>query len=371
MKIAVIGAGPGGLYTALAAARQNIRVDVFEKRKVGEGIVCGECIFDSLKIISRPGKGLLRPVEEVVLQGHRAYTFPLSKYRPLWMLDRRTWQQDLAVKARERGVHIYEHSRVTPERLKRMQKEYDWICDASGAPSVTSRLHAFTADYFREYLLAYQFVVQSDFRALLPRIKFAFFDHVAAPFQPAYYWVFPKDEETANVGVVCTVQGRLPKGGPDLKDMLADVLCREGFKDAAILEKGGGIATSRMLPRLVYDNMLLVGDAAGLTSALHGGGIDLASLSGVLAVEAICGGANGVAGYEKMLKRYLRERTALERVTIDKMRQLSFDQFDALLAGVTAKSRLTRLKTGLRHFDMLWTTLRWFGTKKEMPDWPV
>ncbi|MCK7515542.1 MAG: NAD(P)/FAD-dependent oxidoreductase [Desulfobacterales bacterium] len=38
MKIAVIGAGPGGLYAALAAARENIQVDLFEKEKSGRGL---------------------------------------------------------------------------------------------------------------------------------------------------------------------------------------------------------------------------------------------------------------------------------------------------------------------------------------------
>src|SRR5512133_4070603 len=113
MKIAIIGAGPGGLYAALAAAGRNIRVDLFEKRKVGEGIVCGECIFDSLRIMPRPGRGLLRPVDELVLQGRHSYTFPLSRHRPLWMLDRKTWQQDLARQARDRGVVIHENAGVT------------------------------------------------------------------------------------------------------------------------------------------------------------------------------------------------------------------------------------------------------------------
>lgn len=371
MKIAIIGAGPGGLYAALAASKKNIRVDLFEKRKVGEGIVCGECIFDSLNLMPRPGRGLLREVREIVLQARRAYTFSLSRYRPLWMLDRKTWQQDLASRAKEGGVTVYENSKVTPERLCRMQKEYDWILDASGAPSATSRLYHFTADYFREYLLAYQVVIESHFNELMPRIKFAFFDDIPGRFQPAYYWVFPKNDRCANVGAVFTLRGTLKKGDPDLRQMIQDVLRREGLTNAAIQERGGGIATSRMLPRLGYDNLLLVGDAAGLTSALHGGGIDLACLSGVLAVDAVSGGQGGVAGYERKLRAYLRQRNALEQVTIRKMRRLSFDQFDGLLAGVTAKSRLTRLKTGLKHFDMLWTTLRWFGTKKEMPDWPV
>ena len=371
MKIAIIGAGPGGLYAALTAAKQGIQVDLFEKRNVGEGIVCGECIFDSLRIMDRPGPGLLRPVDEIILQGYRPYTFPLSKHRPLWMLDRKTWQQDLAKQARDLGVTVYENSKITPGRLALLQKGYDWILDASGAPSVTSRRYQFSNEYFREYLLAHQLVLAGDFSMLWPRIKVAFFPNLPAEFQPAYYWVFPKDERRANVGVVCTVRGALNKDRLDLKKLLTDALRNEGLTDAVVLERGGGIGATRMLPRLVYDNIIMIGDAAGLTSALHGGGIDMACLSGVLAVRAVNRGQSGVAGYERKLKDYLSERKALEEVTIRKMRRLSFERFDRLLGGITAKSRRTRLMTGLCHPDMLYTTLKWFGTKKEIPDWPV
>jgi digeranylgeranylglycerophospholipid reductase len=371
MKIAIIGAGPAGLYAALAAANKGMQVDLLEKRKVGEGIVCGECIFDSLRIMAKPGRGFLRPVDEVIFQGRKPYPFPLSRHRPLWMLDRKTWQQDLARQARDRGVAIYENSKVTPADLRRMRKDYDWVIDASGAPSIASRLYQFSSAYFKEYLLAYQLVVHGDFQLLWPRISFAFLPDVPAQFQPAYAWVFPKDAQTANVGIVCTVRGKLGKDQLDLKKRLMDVLRNEGLTQARVLEKGGGMATGRMPARLVYDNVVLAGDAAGLTSALHGGGIDLACLSGVLAISAIRGGQSGVEGYEQTLKDYMRERNALEDVTIRKMRTMSFDQFDALLRGVTSKSHFVRVKTGLSHPDMLYATLKWFKTKKEVPDWPV
>jgi len=371
MKVAVIGAGPGGLYAALAAARENIQVDLFEKGKIGEGIVCGECIFDSLAIMTRPGRGLLHPVDEVVLKGRVDYTFPLSRHRKLWMLDRRIWQQDLARLAENCGVHIHENARITREHLRRMQKEYDWIFDASGAPSVTSRLYQFSDEYFKEYLLAYQLVLADDFSTLWPRIKVAFFPNISAEFQPAYTWVFPKDAGRANVGVVCTVRGVLSKDKLDLKKLLADALLTEGLAEAAILERGSGIASTRMMPRLVYDNIVLIGDAAGLTSALHGGGIDMACLSGVLAVGAVVGGSSGVATYEEKLKQYVKEKNALEAVAIRKMRTLNFDQFDVLLRGVTSQSKLTRFRTALKHLDMFYVTMKWFGTKKSIPDWPV
>ena len=164
MKLAIIGAGPGGLYAALTAARRNVRVDLFEKRGVGEGIVCGECIFDSLGIMSRPGRGLLHPVEEMEIKGRGRYTFALGRHRSLWMLDRKTWQRDLARQAQGLGAIFHENTRITRERLLSMQREYDWIIDASGAPSVTSSLYQFRDEYFREYLVGHQVVLASRFR---------------------------------------------------------------------------------------------------------------------------------------------------------------------------------------------------------------
>lgn len=371
MKIAVIGGGPGGLYAALAAADNVSRVVLFEKRRIGEGIVCGECIFDSLCIMPRPGRGLLRPVDEIIFRGRGSYPFSLSKHRPLWMLDRKTWQQDLAAQARSRGVTVYENAKITPAELSRLQKEYDWVIDASGAPSVTARLYRFAGDYLKECLVGYQFVIQSDFSDLWPRLLISFLPELPAEYQPAYAWIFPKDGRTANVGVVCTARETFGREKADVKGLLSDFLRIEGLTDAVVLEKGGGIATGRMPDRLVYDNVLLAGDAAGLTSALHGGGIDLACLSGVLAASAAHEGRSGVDVYERKLKDYLRERNTLEEVTIGKMRTMRFDQFDRLLRGVTAKSRFVRLKTGLRHFDMLYATIKWFGTKKLLPEWPV
>jgi len=370
MKIAIIGAGPAGLYAALAAAEKGMTADLYEKRRVGEGIVCGECIFDSLRLMKKPGVGLLRPVDEIILQGRKPYPFSLSRHRPLWMLDRKTWQRDLARRAVDKGVSLFERCKITSDRLRSMHNEYAWIIDASGAPSVTSRHYGFAAEYFKEFLVAHQVVLAGDFSALWPRIKVAFFEAWPSSNQPAYYWVFPKDEKTANVGVVCAARKRLDQKTVNLKRRLSEVLKREGLTETAVLETGGGIAAGRVLPRLVYGNILLCGDAAGLTSPLHGGGIDLACLSGVLAVEAVRTGGSGVAAYEKTVKGYLRERTALEDVTIGKMRRMTFNQFDRLLAGVTAKSRRTRLITGLKNLDMLLTTLQWFGTTKKSPDWP-
>jgi digeranylgeranylglycerophospholipid reductase len=371
MKIAIIGAGPGGLYAALAAARKNITVDLFEKRNVGEGIVCGECIFDSLGIMTRPGRGLLHGVEGLVLKGGGEYRFPLGSHKSLWMLDRRVWQQDLSSQAQALGVRLHEQAGVTVSDLAQMKRSYDWILDASGAPSISSRLYGFASDYLQECLVAHQVRLAGDFSSLVPCIRVVFIPDLPAEYQPGYAWIFPRDDRSANVGMVCTVRKTTGCIKPDLKKKLAAFIRKEGLAGASVLERGGGIAPARMLSRLVYDNLLLVGDAAGLTSALHGGGIDMACLSGVLAVQAISGGKDGADHYAGRLRYYLREKNALEKVTIGKMRTLNFDRFDRLLAGVTSASLRVRFWTALQNPLMFWTTIRWFKTKKKIPDWPV
>lgn len=371
MKLAIIGAGPGGLYAALAAAKQNMSVDLYEKRRVGEGICCGECMFDSLGLMPQPGEGLLHPVHEVVLRGRSHYSMNMTHRRKLWMLDRKIWQQELAKQAAAQGVCLLEQKEITPSRLLAMRKDYDWIIDGSGAPSLASRAYNFTRDYLREYMVAYQVVLKADFSALWPRIKVGFFPDLPAELQPGYYWIFPKNKKQANVGVVCTVRDAQSKERVMLKKRLANVLVEENLTGAEISGSGGGIASLRILPRFVFDNILLVGDAAGLTSPLHGGGIDMACFSGVLAAASIAQGHQGVGQYQKYLTACLQEKLALEAIAIRKMRQLNFTDFDKLLAGVTSQKHAIRAKTALKHPDLLYATYKWVGKKIEAPIWPV
>ncbi|HOD28360.1 MAG TPA: NAD(P)/FAD-dependent oxidoreductase [Syntrophales bacterium] len=367
MKIAIIGAGPAGLYAALAAAERGFRTDLYEKRAVGEGIVCGECIFDSLGILSRPGQGLLHPVEEVVLTARARHTLAIGRYRKLWMMDRRNWQEGLAEAAAARGVRLETQTKIDPERLRRMQDEYDGIVDASGAPSVTSRAYGFSGRYLEDGLAAYQAVLRGDFTDVWPRIAVRFLPELPPERQPGYAWIFPKDAHRANCGVVCTMRGSRRGGIPDLKTLLADFLRSEGLAGAEILKTGGGLGPGWILPRLTYGRILLAGDAAGLTSPLHGGGIDLACLSGVLAVEALADGAPGIERYRPRLMGYVRRKLAVEALAIRKMRTLDFDAFDALLGGVCSRSNLRRAATALRHPALALATLKWLLHRETAP----
>ncbi|MCK9393139.1 MAG: FAD-dependent oxidoreductase, partial [Syntrophales bacterium] len=106
LRLAIIGGGPGGLYGAIAAARQGMEVVLFEKGEIGDHIVCGECIFDSLGLLEKPEAGLLYKVETILLEARGVHRLAIRDYRNLWMMDRGVWQRHLATKAVNIGVVI-------------------------------------------------------------------------------------------------------------------------------------------------------------------------------------------------------------------------------------------------------------------------
>ncbi|GEM_PF-264959 len=364
--LAVIGAGPGGLHAAIAAARRGMKVVLFEKGDVGDRIVCGECIFDSLGMLPPPDAGRLYEVRTILISARGAYRLPIGNYRRLWMVDRRTWQRQLAAQAAVLGVDVRCGEKITPAGVGELVSRYDWVIDASGAPSVTSRAYGFAGEYRRRPpLLAYQYTVAGDFSALFSAatIKVGFLSRAPAECLPGYYWIFPKSSGVANVGVVFT-RGGEDGFSLDLKGLLTEIMGRESLHPERVLRKGGGLIPTCMLPRLVYGRIVLVGDAAGLTSPLHGGGIDLAWLSGVRAVEAISKGKHGVGSYRRGLLSLMKHKLSLEEMVIAKMKTLPFTDFDDLLHAAAVHRAGIRTKVGLRHPGLLAAAWLWLKARR-------
>jgi len=124
-----------------------------------------------------------------------------------------------------------------------------------------------------------------------------------------YAWLFPRGD-IANVGL-----GVLPAQRHRLKPLLEDLhdrLAREGRVGRGILaHTGGAIPVGGMLDpagRLGGTDVLLTGDAAGLSNPVTGAGINAAVLSGTLAGEAA---AARLGGDADALRDYADELDAL------------------------------------------------------------
>ncbi len=304
--IAIIGGGPGGLSAAIRAAELGLRVVLYEKGQIGSGIKCAEGFIDTLGILGRPEAGVIFKVAKAIFWADKEHYIHFPDDCGIWMIDRSTWQRSLAKRAHGLGVSTKEDYPIDKSRLLEMLDTYGYIIDASGAPSVTSRMYGFVPTYLKNTTLLAQYSVEGDFSFLGKNtIKIVYESHYVG-----YYWIFPKGQNIANVGV-----GRfhLNKANPKshLKNELDRVLRKEGLDGYVIQKKVHSFTPSSSVTKLIWRNILLVGDAAALCSPLHGGGIDMACISGRLAAELIA--ANQISQYPARLWGIIGKKLAMEK----------------------------------------------------------
>ncbi|MFC5559305.1 NAD(P)/FAD-dependent oxidoreductase, partial [Ureibacillus thermophilus] len=196
-KVAIIGGGPAGLTAAIEGAKKGFQVDLFERYKVGDDIRCAEGFFDTLNLLGEPKYGVRFKVDQLELEIEHLYTFPLDEKVNIWMIDRSEWQRGLAEEAKSLGVNVIENSPISKEKYEELRKHYDWVIDSTGAPSVTSRVYGFSTFYKENAGITAQYTLHGDFSSWLGRLKAALEEHYNG-----YYWIFPKSEQEANVGII-------------------------------------------------------------------------------------------------------------------------------------------------------------------------
>lgn len=326
-KVCVVGGGPAGLFAAIEAAKRGFSVTLYEMGEIGENIKCAEGFLDSLNILGEPEAGVRFKVREMVVRGKETYTIDMSPIN-LWMIDRKEWQKYLGEKAQRMGVEISENHPISPDDLERIKKEFRWIIDASGVFSVTSKLYGFKHFYTANSGVTVQYVMEGDFSYLKERILAGIEPHYTG-----YYWIFPKGPQIANVGM-----GVLRyKKGMVLRNELERIVEKEGLKSYRILRSFGGLCPIAIPGRIVYDNILLAGDACGLTSPLHCGGIDLACISGMTAAAVIA--EDRVSGYKDELWKVIGDKITLERELFEFWDSRGYDTVDALIRRFSRKKK--------------------------------
>ncbi|HEX9654753.1 MAG TPA: NAD(P)/FAD-dependent oxidoreductase, partial [bacterium] len=111
-----------------------------------------------------------------------------------------------------------------------------------------------------------------------PRYIYLYFGDQIAP--GGYLWVFPKNGETANVGLGVSGEHARYKSAKRYLQEFVD----KHFPNAAVLYTVvGGVPCAATLKKIVADGLMLVGDAAHQVNPMSGAGIVTAMISGQIA----------------------------------------------------------------------------------------
>lgn len=285
VQVLVVGLGPGGASAACMAAEAGLHVlGVERNRAIGEPVQCAEFVPMPMGAYTRGDQVLYQRIEGMksVLPSGAVYHSDFPGY----MIDRARFDQAIAARAEKAGARLRVHTRLTGldpvQRRARLstpdgeqEVRFDVLIAADGPHSAVARLMGLPA---LETVNTRQYSV--------PLLK-AYADTdiwLSDEYPGGYAWLFPKGKR-ANLGLGADRQFE-----DDLKsplDALHRQLIGEGLVGEEIFYRtGGAIPVGGLRDRLFYDRCLFVGDAAGLTHPITGGGIAAAVVSGERAGEA-------------------------------------------------------------------------------------
>jgi digeranylgeranylglycerophospholipid reductase len=287
--VVIIGAGPAGGNAGRLLSSAGLRVHILEMRsRIGHPVQCGEAISEfALRDNSvEPGDWIVRHVRGVAVHspsGEVAYV-PVRGY----CVDRAAFDLHLVQDAQASGARLTTRCRVaaslrdgagwkvvTPQGTIRAR----YVIAADGPRSPTATALGLVASSSSHVGLQYKFParridVEEDWLHL----------YLSEAYGGGYAWIFPRDR-VVSVGVDVR---------EDAKRHL-HAFCRSlGLDIGDRLETNGGLIPVRhRLKRLGVDGLMVVGDAAGATNPIFGGGIHAALSTARMAAECVIAGSDG------------------------------------------------------------------------------
>ena len=320
--VVVVGGGPAGTMTAKWAAKGGAKVLIVEKRQeIGAPVRCGEGIsrswLDSVGI-KLDQKSVAWQVKGAKIVAPNGTSFFLSEkmagnevgivldrifFDKLLAHDAVKAGADLMLKTSATGL-LRTGGKVTGVKIKSFgeTKEIKAGCvvAADGFESQVGRWAGIATSLAPRD-------ITSCIQYRLTNISYDpnYCEFVLGSKAPGgYLWIFPKNEDTANVGI--GMQLTKLKDRADVKKYLDKFIQNDPrLKKGKALEiVAGAVSICAPLDKTVGDGILLVGDAARQIDPITGGGISNSCRAGKVAGEVLAKATKERNFSEKSLERY-------------------------------------------------------------------
>lgn len=302
--VAVIGGGPAGTSSAYHTAKMGLKTILFEKYAYPRFKPCGGAL--SARVIPLLGKEALKTINceiEELRIFSPSYNCLTINHVPGYTIRREEFDWGMAKDAQEAGANVMDNCRVkTIHKLPAGDYEIatekititaKYVILASGFQKKAFIHSPFIREEFEEDYLAMTVVSETpvdnkllaeevDIQAKLMAIFFG-----AVP--NGYGWYFIKDGYI-NIGIGATALLLKDVGAINAYKQFAFNLKERGFLPQSLelsKERVFPLPFKHTVNKSVFDNALLVGDAAGFVSPVTGEGIYYAVKGAKLAAEAI------------------------------------------------------------------------------------
>lgn len=373
--VIIVGAGPAGLYTAVLMAREGLDVLVLEEHaEIGTPTHC-------TGVVSAEAHDLYKIPEHVVL--HRPSTCLVvspngtavefrSPGEEIAVVDRGALDQALAQSAQQAGVTV-----VTDHRVTGIRADSDGVeVSAEGQNALRARAVVLACGVTYRFHRALGFglpagVLHTAQMELDARPAEALEIHVGRRVAPqGFAWLVPvKRGERTRMKAGVLLHG-------DARAHLQAFLARPTIAER--LQSVPGEPVRRILPvgpvrRAHGERILAVGDAAGLTKPVTGGGIFYSLLSGAFAAETLVEAlaaddlsAGRLSRYETRWRQRLMPEIRTGRWFRHLLVNLSdreFDTFVAALASDDVRAVIDRTARFNWHRSVIRALLRQPGIK--------
>ncbi len=298
--IAIVGCGVSGATAALAVAKENVSVSIFEEHpEVGTPSHCsGHVGIPAFKQFSPevPKRIIENEIKGAVLHSPGDKLLTLHRSNPVtWVLNRADYDQYLAYLAKKSGAALHLNSRIASyKRLDNGEillkvngdKEHNLICkvliDASGCGASISR-YAGLPKLGRGILVnSAQFSVEN-----LVDIDEDFVEvYFGQGFAPGFFgWIIPRHDGTAKVGIAAGARANVRQCFEYFIGKHPTVSAKLRHSKQITQPSYHPIPVGGAVNRTYADNILAVGDAASQVKPTTGGGIVFGLACGRIAGE--------------------------------------------------------------------------------------